>query len=85
MRKTGKTPRSRVVSVEGWSCEPVGFLTAAEVAEAWELPSTHTWDGDVMQSVAWEIAHMGLILVPCAGAQMMVVMAPLRADEIADN
>lgn len=35
-----------------------------------------------MQAVAREIAHTGLILVPLAGAQVMAIMAPLKADEI---
>lgn len=81
-KKHPKTPRSRIVTVEGWVCEPVGFITAAEAAEAWGLPPTRTWDGADMQAVAREIAHTGLILVPFAGAQVMAIMAPLRADEI---
>lgn len=80
--KHPKTPRNRIVNVEGWACEPVGVITAAEAAEAWGLPPTRTWDGTAMQAVAREIAHTGLILVPFAGAQVMAIMAPLKADEI---
>ena len=80
--KHPKTPRSRIVNVGGWACEPVGFITAAEAAEAWGLPPTRTWDRADMQAVAREIAHTGPILVPLAGAQVMAIMAPLKADEI---
>ena len=79
-----KTPRSRIVDIEGWACEPVGFITAAEAAEAWGLPPARTWDRADLQEAALEIAHTGIILVPFAGAQVMAIMAPLRAEEIED-